>query len=488
MTASTNRPVNLPVVFGVVLIGALAYSLLMSMVFPALSTLAVSLHTSTDTASWILTAYLLAAAVATPIVGRIGDLYGKERMLIVSFALLTLGTAIDGLSNSIGLTIAGRVLQGLGAGVVPLSFGLIRDVFPPKRVGGAVGFTAALMSIGAGIGMVVAGPIVTYLGFHWLFWIPMIMTSTAMAALIFLIPRRTGSRDGTVNVLAALLLSLWLLCLLVGVTEGPAWGWGSLRVVGLFVASAVLFVGWIAYESRSASPLIDMKMMRERTVFTTNTVALFFGVTMYACAVAIPEFLEVPLISGYGFGASVLRAGIFFAPQAFFMFVVSMGAGRIARTIGSKNAVVIGSVFSALGYFALAFFHSAAWQIYLENAVLGIGMGFAFSAIAFLIVESVDPSQTAVASGMNVNIRTIGGALGSAIVASIVTSDLSANGIPRESAFVASFLFLAVVSILSLAAAIMIPKRTQHDRDVDRQPHEIHAEAAVITGATLADS
>lgn len=291
-----DRPVNLPVVFAVVLVGALAYSLLMSMVFPTLSTLALSLHTSTNAASWILTAYLLAAAVATPIVGRIGDLYGKERMLIISFGLLTAGTCVDGLSNSIGLTIAGRILQGLGAGIVPLSFGLIRDVFPPKRVGSAVGFTAALMSIGAGIGMVIAGPIVSYLGFHWLFRIPMIMTGTAMACLIFLIPKRPGSGDGTVNLLAALLLSLWLLCLLVGVTEGPNWGWASTKEVGLFGSAVILLVVWIVYESRSATPLIDMRMMRQRTVLATNTVSLFFGVTMYACAVAIPQFLEIPTI------------------------------------------------------------------------------------------------------------------------------------------------------------------------------------------------
>lgn len=170
------------------------------------------------------------------------------------------------------------------------------------------------------------------------------------------------------------------------------------------------------------------------------------------------------------------------------MFIISMGAGRIARTIGSKAAVAVGSVFSSLGYVALAFFHAVPWQIYLENAVLGIGMGFAFSAIAYLIVESVDPSQTAVASGMNVNIRTIGGALGSAIVASIVASDVSSSGLPRESAFTASFIFLALISMLSLIAALLIPRRTQHDRGVDQQAHEIHAETAVITGASLADS
>ncbi|HEX3946571.1 MAG TPA: MFS transporter, partial [Acidimicrobiales bacterium] len=261
MPPSAER-VSYKVTFAVLVIGALAYAMLQSMVVPVLPTIQHEFHTSQDTVTWVLTAYLLSAAIFTPILGRIGDMYGKERLLVVTLVAFAVGSVLAGLAHSITLLIVARAIQGIGGAVLPLSFGIIRDEFPRARVAGAVGFIAAVVAVGAGLAIVLAGPIVEHLGFHWLFWIPLIMTVIALVMAHFFVPESPVRSPGGVSWLAAVLLSGWLVALLVAVSEAPTWGWGSAKVLVLFVLSVVLIVGWIGVELRTRSPLIDMRMMR----------------------------------------------------------------------------------------------------------------------------------------------------------------------------------------------------------------------------------
>ena len=290
------------VTFAVLAAAAAAFSLMQSLVTPVLPTIQQDLHTSTGTVTWVLTAWLLAASVATPLVGRIADMIGKDRALLVALAAIAVGCLIAAIAPSIGVLIAARVLQGLGGAVFPVSFGIIRDEFPPQRVTSAVGVMAAVIATGSGLGIVLAGPIVGALDWRWLFWIPMAVVTVVGVLAWRFVPASPVRTPGKVNWLAAVLLSGWLIALLLPLSKATTWGWGSGRTVGLLALAVALLIAWFFAEVRSANPLIDMRMMRLPAVWTTNLVALLFGAAMFGVFAFLPQLIQVPAASGYGFG------------------------------------------------------------------------------------------------------------------------------------------------------------------------------------------
>ena len=445
------------VTFAVLSVGVGAFALLQSLVIPVLTTIQGDLHTSQDTVTWVLTAYLLSASVMTPILGRVGDMVGKERVFVATLVALAAGSLLAAVASSVTVMIVARVIQGFGGGIVPVAFGIIRDEFPREKVTGAVGVLASLTAVGAGLGVVLAGPIVNALNYHWLFWLPMILTIIAMVAAVLFVPESPVRSPGRISWLPAVLLSAWLVALLVALSEAPAWGWGSARVIGLIVAAVVLAAAWVASELRTATPLIDMKMMRLPAVWTSNLVALLIGVGMYATFAFMPEFVQTPKLAGYGFGASITMSGLMMLPSTVTMFITGMFAGRLTRVLGGKVLVFAGCLIGAASMAILAFAHHAEWEIFVSNAIMGVGFGLAFSAMSALVVSAVPSSQTGVASGMNTNIRTIGGSIGSAVMASIVTSSLEASGFPKESGYTIGFAALMAGLLLAALAATLIP-------------------------------
>jgi EmrB/QacA subfamily drug resistance transporter len=451
-----RRP-HYQVTFAVLAAGIAAFALLQSMVIPVLTTVQQQLHTSQAAATWVLTAYLLSASVATPILGRIGDMMGKERVFVVSLAALAVGSLLAALAPNIGVMIVARAIQGLGGGMLPVGFGIIRDEFPAEKVAGAVGILAALTAVGGGLGIVIAGPIVDALNWHWLFWLPMILTLAAAAGAVLFVPESPVRSPGQISWLPAVLLSGWLVALLVPLSEASQWGWTSGTVIGLFSLCVVLAAAWAWSELRAATPLIDMKMMRIPAVWTNNLVALLIGVGMYATFAFLPEFLQTPSAAGYGFGASITRSGLMLLPSAVTMFVVGLFAGGLARRFGGKALVVAGCLIGCASMVILAFAHAHEWEIYLATGIMGVGFGLAFSAMSALVVAAVPAHQTGVASGMNANIRTIGGSIGSAVMASIVTSQLEASGLPKEAGYTTGFAVMAGGLVLAALAGLLIP-------------------------------
>ena len=444
--------------FAVLLTAAGAFSLLQSMVAPALPELQDALHTSPTGVSWILTAYLLSASVATPIAGRLGDMFGKERVLVIVLVALGVGTVVSALSTSIGPMLAGRALQGIGGAVFPLGIGIVRDEFPAARVATGIALMSATFAVGGGFGIVAAGPIVDHLGYHYLFWIPLVAVIFALVMTWLFVPESPVRSPGQVNWLGAMLLSGWLICLLVGLSEAPTWGWSSPRVLGLFALAVPLLVGWIRAESRSSNPLVDMKMMRLRGVWTVNLATVLIGFGMYNSFLLIPAFVELPESTGYGFGASVTQAGLFLLPSTIAMLIVSPIAGRLAGLVGSRIPLIIGAAFSALAFAQLTVAHSERWQIYVASTLLGIGIGLAFASMSNLIVEAVSSHQTGIATGMNTIMRTVGGALGSTIAASVIAGSLASNGLPRESGFEIAFALSAIALVVGVLAALLVPR------------------------------
>ncbi len=487
MTRSLERA-SYKTTFVVLLMGVSAYALLQSLVTPVLTTIQHELHTSQGTTTWVLTVYLLSASISTPILGRVGDMVGKERMLVATLGALAVGSVLAGLADSIGVLIVARAIQGIGGAVLPLSFGIIRDEFPGAKVAGGVGIVAAMAAVGGGAGIVLAGPIVKGLGYHWLFWIPLIITLVAAVCAYLFVPESPVRTPGKISWLAAVLLSAWLVALLVGVSEAPIWGWGSTKVIGLIALAVVIAAGWVVVELRSREPLIDMRMMRLPAVWTNNLVAFLFGIGMYSVIGFLPEFLQTPKASGYGFGASIIQSGLYLLPLTVTMFIFGMLSGRIAAAVGSKSAVIIGSCFSCASYLMLAFAHTHPWEIYLASTLLGVGLGLAFSAMSNLIVQAVPPSQTGVASGMNANIRTIGGAVGAGVMSSIVTSTvIDGDKWPAATGYTRGFAFLAAMTVVAIIAAIFIPTATSAAADADHEHHLQNAELAMVAGGTIAE-
>jgi EmrB/QacA subfamily drug resistance transporter len=482
VTLSGRRP-HYQVTFAVLSAGVGTFALLQSLVIPVLTRVQHELHTSQAGVTWVLTAYLLSASVMTPILGRVGDMFGKERVFVGTLVALALGSLLAAVAASLEVMIIARVIQGAAGGLLPVAFGIIRDEFPAERVAAAVGAIAALTGVAAGLGTVLAGPIVDTLGYHWLFWLPLGLAVLAAVCAVLFVPESPVRSPGRISWLPAALLSAWLVVLLVALSEAPDWGWDSAAVVGLLVAAVGLGLAWVITEMRAVTPLIDMRMMRRTAVWANNTVALLIGMGMYATFAFLPEFVQTPSTAGYGFGASITRSGLMLLPSAVTMCLVGLCAGKLTRRLGGKTLVVAGCLIGCVAMAILAFAHEHPWEIYVSNAIMGVGFGLAFSAMSALVVAAVPVEQTGVASGMNANIRTIGGSVGAAVMASIVTSRLLPSGLPEEAGYTIGFAVMAGALVLATLAGLLIP--SERLRPAER--HLEHPEMALVSGGSVVE-
>ncbi|MER6358996.1 MFS transporter [Streptomyces sp. NPDC001634] len=445
--------------FAVLATGAGVFAMLQSLIAPALPTVQHALHASQSTATWVMTAYLLSASVFTPILGRVGDLVGRKRTLVAVLLTVLAGCLVAALAPNIGVLIVARAIQGAGGALFPLSFGIIRDEFAPSEVSGSISNLSAVIAAGGGVGIVAAGPIVSALDYRWLFWIPVAVVAVTTLIALRYVPESPHRAEGRVNWLGAVLLSAWLVALLLPLSQATRWGWGSARVIGLFVAAVVLFALWLQAEARSRTPLIDLRVMRLPTVWTTNAAALLFGAGMYSIWSFLPGFVQTPGSAGYGFGASVTASGLLMLPMLVAMFLSGVLSGRLEPVVGAKTLLTAGAALGAFACGLLTLWHDQRWQIALVAGVFGFGIGLAFASMANLIVGSVPAEQTGAATGMNANIRTIGGSIGAAVTSVLVTGRLQPSGLPYASGYTHGFGLLAVLCLAAALAALLVPAR-----------------------------
>jgi MFS family permease len=438
-------------------VSAIAYGLLQCFAIPALPQIQRELHASANSVSWVLTAFLLTASVATPILGRLGDMYGKARVMLVALGLLAAGTFVSAIATAMPLFLAGRAVQGVSAGVFPLALGIIRDEFPPGKAAWGMGLYASLLGVGSGIGLVLAGPIVDGLGYHWLFWIPLLVTLLAALATWAFVPESPVRAPGRVDWLGGALLSGGLIAVLLAVSRTTSWGWASPQFAVLAALGVALLVAWVWSAARVAQPLVDMRMMRIRGVWTTDVVALLVGVGMYAAFILLPQYVQEPTSTGYGFGATVTQAGIYLLPMPVMLLVVGSLAGRVDHRIGARAALIASTVLSALGWAILIAAHDSPWEIYVSAGLIGAGNGLAFGAMPILITRSVSQGQTGVANGMNNVMRTIGGAVGGQIAATFLAHS-AIGGHPGEHGYELAFLTGAVALGLAFVASVFVPR------------------------------
>jgi EmrB/QacA subfamily drug resistance transporter len=444
------------VVFLSLVLAGMAFALSQTVVSPALPQLQRDYHADAASIAWVLTGYLLAASVATPIVGKLGDLYGRGRVLTAVLLVFAAGSVICALSTTLLVLVLGRVVQGVGGGIFPLAFGIIRDRFPHERVATAIGGISATFGIGGGVGLVLAGVIVDALSASWLFWLGL-MALPAAAAIWRYVPREEIGRGVRVDWLGAAILSAALVAVLYGLSKATEWGWGSARVLGLLAAGLVLAVVWVWVEMRVAQPLVEIRVLRRRPVLMTNITAVLVGFAMFASFLLIPQLAQTPERYGYGFSATVTGAGLLMLPSTLMMLVAGPWAGRLAAN-SPRLPLVLGSLALAVAFVVYALAHGSEWEICVGGALTGLGIGFAYASMANLVVESVPPDEVGIATGINTIMRTLGGALGAELVASLLTAEtIAGTPIPAEAAYTDAFVVAAVASLLAMLAALAIP-------------------------------
>ncbi|WP_306216127.1 MFS transporter [Actinoplanes sp. RD1] len=463
-------------------LGGLAFAVLQSLVSPALSTIGRELEVSTGDVSWVVTAYLLSASVLTPILGRLGDMAGKRKVLIAVLAILAAGTVVAALAPNLAVLIAGRVLQGAAGAILPLSIGIVRDELPRERVATTVGLISAIFGVGAGIGIVAAGPIVEHLSWHWLFWLPLVLVIVALIGAIFGMKESPVRTPGKLDILGTVILSVSLVALLLAISKGQAWGWGDAKTVGLLVLGVVGLVVFVFVELKVKEPLIDMRLMTIRGVWATDLVALILGFAMFGTFLLVPTLLQLPEATGYGFGKSVSQAGLFLLPTVVMMVLFGPLAGILNRKYGPKLPMFLGAVFVVAAFTLPALAHGQIWQVLASGILTGAGIGFAFAAMSNAIIEAVPASQTGEATSVNTIARTIGSSIGTAVVAAVITSHTTPQGLPTDDAFTYGFWTCAGVAVLAIGAALALPAaHKRHEEavahgvsDLPPEPEEIH--------------
>ena len=445
---------------GILTLAGTAFSLQQTMVFPALTTFQEELNTSTAWATWVVTGFLVAAAVTTPILGRLGDQYGKERLLLVSLGLFLAGCIGAAAAWNIWSLIAFRVVSGAGGALFPLSFAIIRDEFPADRVKVAIGLLSAVFGVGGGFGIVLSGVIVDHASWRWLFVLGSIPVAASIVLVHRFVPESPVRSPSRVDVPGALLLSGALIALMVSLTEGEHWGWTSAPVLGLAVASVVLFVAWGLVELRSSSPMVDMRMLAHRPVLLTNAATLVSGFALFSCFVLVPSFVQAPTSRGYGFGATATEAGFYLLPTSLALLFSGPAAGLLGRRFGSKWPLAGGMLIVSFAALALACAHDVPWHVVGESGALGIGVGLAFAAMVALIIENVDATEMGVATGMNTVIRMIGAVVGGQVGAALLTAQTIGNtSAPAESAFTTTFALSAVAALSASLVALAIVQK-----------------------------
>jgi MFS family permease len=440
-----------------------------SLIAPAIPHFERVFATDASGGGWILTAFLLSASVVTPVMGRVGDLFGKRRTLIAVLLVFACGSVVSALATSLPTMVAGRLIQGVGAGAVPLAFGIIGDTFPARHAAGGIGFVSSLIGVGAGAGVVLAGPILSVSSIHWLFWGPAaIAVLTAAAVRLFVVDSPVRAAGG-VNWTGALLLGSGLATVLLAITQFASWGPASPGVWLSAAVGALLLGLWVRSESRSEHPLVDMTTMRIRGVWTANVCAFLVGLGTYVSFIEIPKLVQAPVASGYGFGASVTESGLYLLPWTCMILVAGQFTGVLDRRYGSKPPLVLGTSLTLLAFGLLVAAHGEPLELLVSSAVMGAGIGLALGAMANQTIASVRADQSGVASAVNLVMRLVGGAVGAQAAAAIL--DRSRVGeLATEHGYMLTFAFSGVALAAAVLAALASPSRRPRQPGLDSPP------------------
>ncbi|GAA2053044.1 MFS transporter [Streptomyces cheonanensis] len=448
-----------------VIVAVLAFSgivtaLMQTLVVPLLVQLPALLDTTSANASWVVTATLLAAAVAMPTTSRLGDMFGKRRIIFVNLGLLIAGSLVCALSDSVVPMVAGRALQGFGMGLIPLGIGVMRDVMPPERVASSMALMSASLGIGGALGLPAAALVAQNFDWHVLFYASAALAALALVLIAVFVPESPVRSLGRFDLTGSIGIGIGLVCLLLALSKGADWGWGSGSTLGLFAAGVLVLALWGRYELRTPEPLVDLRTTARPEVLFTNLAALVIGFAMYAMSLIAPQLLQLPEETGYGLGQSMVAAGLIMAPGGLMMMVFSPLSAIITKSRGPKTSLILGSVVIAAGYgLGLVMVHEV-WQVIVFTCVVTSGIAIAYAAMPTLIMGAVPQSETAAANGLNALMRSIGTSTAGAAIGVVLANSTTTFGtaeVPSLAGFRTGFAIACGAAVLAAVLAALIP-------------------------------
>jgi MFS family permease len=436
-------------------------ALMQTLVVPLLPDFPGILGVTADDASWLVTATLLSSAVATPIVSRSADMYGKRKMMVICLAIMVAGSIVAAVGGSFLWLILGRALQGFSSALIPVGISIMRDELPKEKMGSAVALMSATLGIGSALGLPLAGVLYESLGWESIFWVSAAAGTLLLAAVVLVVPESKVRTPGRFDYVGAVILSAALAALLLAISKGGSWGWGSEPVLLLFLAAAILIAAWLPYELKVSQPMVDLRTSARRPVLLTNLASLLVGFAMFANMLLTTQQLQLPASTGYGFQLSVITAGLCMVPSGLAMVVFAPVSGGIIRRFGGKSALIAGAAVMVAGYVGRVFFWDSIASVIIGSTVVSVGTAIAYAAMPTLIMGAVPITETASANGLNSLVRSIGTSTSSAAVAAVLTSVTITVGtarLPSFEAFKDVFWLAALAAAASMAAAVFIPR------------------------------
>ncbi|MFW0784310.1 MFS transporter [Gordonia sp. CPCC 206044] len=447
-------------------------ALMQTIIVPLIPALPTMLHASPGNTLWAITITLLVGAVVTPIGGRLGDMYGKRLMLVLSQASVAIGSVVCAISASLPLFLVGRALQGLGFGTIALGISVMRDIVPNRKLGSSVGAMSASLGVGGALGLPFAAAIAQNLSWHTLFWICAAAATLGGVGIAYLVPGSPIRTGGRFDILGALGLALMLACLLLPLSKGAAWGWTNPLTLGLLCGFVVVAVIWWFVERRTRNPLIDLELAVERPVLLTNVASIATGFAFYSMQLIPIQLLMAPTSSPEGVGLDMLQASLVLAPSGLLMFLFSHISARITAVFGPRVSLAIGGVVLGCGYvvFLVALvgpWRIQWWLILVVSALIGAGLGIAYSAMPALIMRAVRVEQTGEANGVNALMRVVGTSTSAATVGMILTwstitvtgADGAAVPVPGQTGYLWAAAISLAACVLSSCLALAIPSK-----------------------------
>lgn len=464
--ASGRRTYSTATVIGVLAATGVTVSLMQTLVIPLMPRLPELFDTTVANASWIITSTLLVAAIAMPVMGRLGDMFGKQRMLLFCIASLGVSSLVCALGTALPIVVFGRGLQGFGIGAIPLGISLMRDILPPRKLAGAVALMSSSLGAGGALGLPISAFIADRWGWAELFWFATAVAVVLLVAAIIVIPESPVRVGGKVDLVGTAGLTVGLGSLLLVVSKGGSWGWTSSTSLGLLGVAVVVLAAWSWWELRVDSPIVDLRTSAHRPVLMTNLAAVMAGFTMYAMNLLAPQLLLQPEVTGYGAGVSLMQAGLWLAPGGFVMVAMSQVAAKVTVAFGARTSLIIGVLtMSAGNVFALSVLGlRSPWAVVAFGCIVSVGVSFAYSALPTIIMEHVPLTETAGANGVNALARSMGTSMGSAVVAAVLaqmTVVVGGHTFTSMSGMRAAFIIAAGSGICAAALAWGIPAATK---------------------------
>ncbi|NUS91347.1 MAG: MFS transporter [Nocardia sp.] len=437
-------------------------SLMQTLVVPLIPSLPTLLNTSTTNASWVITVTLLASAVCTPISGRLGDMFGKRRILLVDLSAMIIGSVLCAMSSSLLPSVAGRALQGVAIGAIPLGISILRDELPPERVGSAMAVMSSTLGVGGAIGLPLAALIAEHADWHVLFWAAAAMGGAGALLIFRFVPESPVRTPAPFDFGGAAGLATALLALLTAITQGAQWGWTSPSIMTLFAVSILVFLGWGRYELRRRHPLVDLRVSARPRVLFTNIASIAVGFALYGMSLSFPQLLMAPAETGYGLGLSMVAAGLALAPSGCVMMLLSPVSARISARFGPKLTLGVGSAVIGLGYLCAAALMDSVWQIMIASVLVAGGVGLGYAAMPALIMGAVPITETAAANGLNALMRSVGTSTSAAVMSAVLanmTVTIGTHPMPSRDAFQTAFFISVTAACVAIALTALIPAR-----------------------------